>query len=261
VLVIIIGGGITGIVYAKIRHFNPQIILENIRLVHEVVIQKWEYNLIPEDIVEKGVQKLARTIPGLLSATGNVMANVVLMVFLLYFMLQGGKEFEQGVESFLPISQESIQLLKIETNNMIISNAIGVPAIMGLQGALAALAYWFTGAGDPIVWGLLTGFAGLIPVVGTGLIWLPLSINLFIGGNIWQGIVLFTWGICVISFVDNVFRMMFLKRYANTHPLIPLLGVILGINLLGFWGIIFGPLVISGFLLLVKIFHREFLTQ
>lgn len=259
--IIIIGGGVTGIVYAKISNFNPQTILENIRLFHDALVEKWKYNFFPEDVVEKGVQWLGGALPGVLSATGNVIANVILMVFVLFFMLHGSTGFERGIENFLPISKDNVQLLKKEANHMIISNAIGIPLIMILQAALSALAYWFTGAGDPIIWGILTGFAGLIPVIGTVVIWVPLAINLLIGGEIWQGIVLLIWGLCVISLIDNGFRMVFLKKYANTHPLVPLFGVILGINLFGFWGIIFGPLVISGFLLLVKIFNYEFIKN
>ena len=176
-------------------------------------------------------------------------------------MLQGNKKFEQGIVNFIPISKENTRLLTKETNNMIISNAVGIPVIMILQGSLAALAYWFTGAGDPVIWGLLTGFAGLIPVIGTTVIWVPLSLNLLIGGDILQGIILLIWGACVLSLIETGIRMIFLKKYANTHPLIPLFGVILGINLFGFWGIIFGPLVISIFLLLVKIFHCEFIKN
>ena len=141
------------------------------------------------------------------------------------------------------------------------SNAIGIPMIMLGQSSVATLAYWFTGERDPIIWGLLTGFAGLIPVVGTAVIWIPLAVNLLIGQNIWQGIVLMVWGIAVISLVDSTVRMFFLKKYADIHPLTAIFGVIVGVNLFGFWGIIFGPLVISGFLLLVKIFHYEFLAK
>jgi len=258
--IFVIGGGISVVVYTKIDRFDPQTILENLRLLHDTTIQKWGHTISPEDMVVKGVQWIGSALPGVLSATGNVIANVILMVFVLFFMLQGSEKFEQGLDSFLPISKENIRLLKRETNHMIISNAIGIPVIMVLQATLSALAYGFTGAGDPIVWGILTGFAGLIPVIGTVVIWVPLAINLLIGGYLWQGIVLLIWGVCIISLIDNGFRMIFLKKYANVHPLIPLFGVILGINLFGFWGIIFGPLVISGFLLLVKIYHSEFRT-
>jgi predicted PurR-regulated permease PerM len=260
-IIVIIGGGITGVVYSKISQFNPQMILDNIRLINDTIIQKLNYNIIPEDIVEKGVQWLGSFLPGLISATGNVVANVILMIFVLFFMLQGNEKFEQSIVNFIPISKENILLLTKETNNMIISNAVGIPVIMMLQGSLAALAYWFTDAGDPVIWGLLTGFAGLIPVIGTTVIWVPLSLNLLIGGNVLQGIILLVWGTCVLSLIETGIRMIFLKKYANTHPLIPLFGVIFGINLFGFWGIIFGPLVISIFLLLFKIFHCEFIKN
>jgi len=259
--IIIVGGGISMVVYAKIQSFNPQTILDNLQLFHDTTIQKWGHTISPEEMVVKGAQWLGGVLPGMLSATGNVIANVILMVFVLFFMLQGSESFERGLEHFLPISKGNIELLKKETNHMVISNAIGIPLIMMFQATLSALAYWFTGAGDPIIWGILTGFAGLIPVIGTVVVWAPLAINLLISGNIWQGVVLLVLGCCVISLIDNGFRMIFLKKYANVHPLIPLFGVILGINLFGFWGIIFGPLVISGFLLLVKIYHSEFRTN
>jgi len=261
IIILVIGSGFTGVVYAKLKYFNPQTVLDNIQLFHDTAAEKWGYSVFPEDIIEKGVQWLGGVLPGVISATGNVIANVILMVFVLFFMLHGSEEFEQGIDHLLPVSKENARLLKKETNNMIISNAIGIPLIMIVQATLSGLAYRFTGAGDPIIWGILTGFAGLIPVVGTVVIWIPLALNLLIGGSIWQGIALLLWGAFVISLIDNGFRMIFLKRYANTHPLVPLFGVILGINLFGFWGIIFGPLVISGFLLLVKVFHSEFLTD
>jgi predicted PurR-regulated permease PerM len=259
--IFVIGGGVTSVVYVKIKTFHPQVILENIRLFHQAIIQKFGYALFPEDILGTGVHWLGNALPGLLSATGNVIANVILMVFVLIFMLHGSEKFERGLDNFLPVSRDSIRLLKKETSNMIISNAIGVPLIMFGQGSMAALAYWFTDAGDPVIWGMLTGFFGLIPVVGTATVWLPLSLNLLIGGHHWHGLLLLVWSGCVVSFIDNAIRMVFLKKYANIHPLIPLFGVIVGINLFGFWGIIFGPLVLSGFLLLVKIFHREFLVS
>jgi predicted PurR-regulated permease PerM len=260
-VIIIIGGGITGVVYSKITGFNPQTILDNVKLFHDSVFEKWGYNIFPEDIVEKGAKWIGSALPGVLSATGNVIANVILMVFVLFFMLQESRKFEQGISNFIPVSKENIRLLKREIYDMIISNAVGIPVIMLLQGILSALAYWFTGAGDPVIWGLLTAFAGLIPAVGTAVVWIPLAVNLLIGGNTWQGVILLIWGSLVISLIDSGFRMVLLKKYANVHPLIPLFGVVLGINMLGFWGIIFGPLLLSGFLLLVRIFHSEFLTN
>ena len=260
-IIFVIGGIITGAVYLKLKNFNPGVIMNNIQLLHNEVIERWGYNIFSEEIIVKGINQIGSFLSVLLSLTGNVVANVIMMIFILIFMLKDSDSLEKAIEKFLPFSKDNINLLKKETNNMVISNAIGVPMIMLGQSSAAALAYWFTGAGDPVIWGLLTGFFGLVPVVGTAAIWLPLSVNLLIGHDIWQGIALILWGSLVVASIDNVIRMFFLQKYANVHPLTALLGVIVGVNLFGFWGIIFGPLVISGFLLLVKIFNYEFLAK
>jgi len=261
IIITVIGGIITGTVYLKIKDFNPGAIINNMQLLHGTIIERWGYNIFSEDIIAKGINQIGSFLPALISATGNVVANVVMMFFILIFMLKDSATFEKGIENFLPVSKNSINLLKKEINNMVMSNAIGIPMIMLGQSSVATLAYWFTGVRDPIIWGLLTGFAGLIPVVGTAVVWIPLAINLIIGENIWQGIVLIIWGTAVISIVDSTVRMFFLKKYADIHPLTAIFGVIVGVNIFGFWGIIFGPLVISGFLLLVKIFNYEFLAK
>jgi len=260
-IISIVGGIVTGAVYLKIKDFDPGVIINNIHLLHGEIFDRWGYNIFSEDVIVKGINQIGSFLPALLSATGNVVVNVIMMFFLLIFMLKDSATFEKEIENFLPVSENSINLLKKEINSMVVSNAIGVSMIMLGQSAVAALAYWLTGVGDPIVWGLLTGFAGLIPIVGTAVLWIPLAVNLIIGHNIWQGIILILVGVGVISNVDTVIRMVFLKKYANVHPLTAIFGVIVGVNIFGFWGIVFGPLVISGFLLLVKIFNYEFLAK
>jgi predicted PurR-regulated permease PerM len=61
--------------------------------------------------------------------------------------------------------------------------------------------------------------------------------------------------------IDNVFRFILQKKIADTHPLITVFGVILGLRLFGFWGIVFGPLLISLFFLLANIFKKEYIDN
>jgi predicted PurR-regulated permease PerM len=260
-MIVVIGGIIAGAVYFKLRSFNANIIIDNLQLLHNEINERWGYDIFSEEIIVKSINRAGSFLPALLSATGNVAANVVMMICILFFMLKDSILLEGKIENFLPVSKNSISMLKKETSNMVISNAIGIPMIMLGQSSVAALAYWITGAGDPVIWGLLTGIAGLIPVVGTAVVWMPLAANLLIGNHIWQGVTLIILGACLVASIDNVFRMFFLNKYANVHPVVALFGVIAGISLFGFWGVIFGPLLISGFLLLVKIFHCEFLAN
>ncbi|GHT76209.1 AI-2E family transporter [Bacteroidia bacterium] len=258
--ILLVIGGLVSVLFNKLKSFDPQVIVSNLHNIHDLVIQKWGYNIFSEEVIQKGLSVVGSILPGVLTASGSVLANVIMMMFVLFFLLNQSREFERGIEDFLPMSSDSIRLLKSSVHSMILSNAIGIPLIMVGQGLAAALAYWFLNAGDPVIWGLITAFFGLVPVIGTGGIWVPLAINLMMGGAVWQGIILIIYGACVISYIDNGIRMMLLQKQANVHPLVTLFGIILGMNLFGFWGIIFGPLVISSFFLLVRIYKREFLT-
>jgi predicted PurR-regulated permease PerM len=258
IVVVLIAGSIGSLIFGKMKQFDIQSIVENLNHIHSVIMREWNYDIFSENIIQKILSVIGSILPRIIAASGNALANVAMMLLVLFFMLQQSTQFEKGIESFLPVSKESVLLLKKEAHNMILSNAIGIPLIMFGQGITAGLAYWVLSVGDPVIWGIITGFFGLLPVIGTGAIWIPLSIDLIIAGHIWRGIILLIYGSAVVSSVENLVRMVFMKKKANIHPLITLFGIILGINLFGFWGIIFGPLVISGFFLLVNIYKNEF---
>ena len=95
-------------------------------------------------------------------------------------------------------------------------------------------------------------------MIGTVIVSVPLGAYMIYSGELWQGILMIALGVLVIANVDNLCRMILMNKVADTHPLIVIFGVILGIPLFGFWGIIFGPLLISGFLLLMKIYYKEY---
>jgi len=260
-IVFVIGGLLIGTIYARLQYFQSQMLIDGIHRIHQVILEKTKYDIMSENVMDKVVQTISQVLPNIFSVTGSIIINTIMMVFVLFFMLQRSQEMEEGIEKNLPLSHNSIILLKHETQHMVVSNAIGIPVIMTGQALVAGLGYWISGAGDPFVWGVLSGMCGLIPIIGTAAIWLPLSINLFIEGNIWQGIFLLIYGAIIIFNIDSVTRMYVMKKYANIHPMITIFGIILGLNLFGFWGIIFGPLVISGFLLLLKIYRHEYLEN
>lgn len=261
ILIFIIGGAFFGTIYNKVRGFEPHVVIDMLNKIHDFVLDKTGHNIFSKEVLVNAIQSASKILPNVFATTGSIVSNAIMMVFVLFFMLQDSEKLEAKIVGNLPLSSESISLLKSETKNMVVSNAVGIPIIMIGQGLVAAFGYWIFDAGDPFIWGLLTGIFGLIPIVGTAGIWLPLSIVLIASGNIWQGILLIAYGACIISSVDNVIRMVFMKKYANVHPLITVFGIILGMNLFGFWGIIFGPLMLSGLLLLFRIYKKEFLRD
>jgi predicted PurR-regulated permease PerM len=208
--------------------------------------------------VKAATQKISNYVPKLLSSTANIISNLLMMFFVLYHMLINGKKMEAFLNGFIPLKQKNLSLLGSETNMMIKANAIGIPLLAIIQGVVATLGYWIFGVSDFAMWGFLTGIASIIPIVGSGLIWVPLMVYLFAINQTWQGVGLAIYSIIVISNIDYIARITVLKAIGDVHPLITILGVVIGLSMFGFWGLVFGPLLISYFILLVKIYRNEF---
>jgi predicted PurR-regulated permease PerM len=84
---------------------------------------------------------------------------------------------------------------------------------------------------------------------------------LFAQGKTGQGIAMGIWGFGFIGLVDNLFRFLINKKLGNIHPLVTIFGVLAGLQLFGFIGIVFGPLLIAIFILLLRIYGNEFLHK
>ena len=215
-------------------------------------------HVIPQDILNRSDGIVEKVINGVLNTTYSFTANVVMMLFVLYFMLTSGRRMEEHVWIYSPFKGDSLNMIKREVKTMIYSNAVGMPVILALQTLASTLIYWLLDFENAWFWGFLTALCGLVPAVGTMLIYIPVSGWLIVSGHAMSGVALLFYGIVVISNVDNVLRIVLLHKVADTHPLVVIFGVILGIPLFGFWGIIFGPLFIAGTMLLVKIYYVEY---
>jgi predicted PurR-regulated permease PerM len=158
----------------------------------------------------------------------------------------------------LPLQQQSLRLMGSEIKDLVISNAVGLPITALAQGILAGILYAFLAVDDWWFWFVLTSFTAMIPAVGAALAYLPLAMILYAQGNENQSIVLIIYGFTVIAAADNLVRMFLQKKMGNIHPLITILGVIVGLKLFGFLGLIFGPILLSFFRLLFKVYHIEF---
>ncbi len=135
---------------------------------------------------------------------------------------------------------------------------MGIPLISIIQGLTATLGYILFKVPEPILWGFLTGVFAFFPVIGTMVIYMPLVIIMYASGETWNAVALVLYSMILTGNIDYVFRTSFLRKIGNVHPLITVLGVIAGLNLFGFIGLIFGPLLVDYVVLLFKIYTNEF---
>lgn len=216
------------------------------------------FKLISEENLKTAGNFLAQNIPAVLGATFNTLTSIAMMYFMLYFMLINGKKMEKACAEYVPMGDKNTDKVGKEINSVVASNAIGIPLVALAQGVVALLGYWALGLDEPLFWFAATTITAMLPVVGAAVAYVPICIIFFAQGPAWKGIVMLIYGFGVIGTIDNLLRMMLNRKLGDVHPLITILGVIAGLGLFGFIGLIFGPLLLSLFILLIKIYSLEF---
>ena len=166
---------------------------------------------------------------------------------------------EEYVREMLPFNRTTGRKVMREIRMIVRSNAIGIPLLAIVQGIVAYAGYLIFGAPSPLFWGVVTCFATIIPIIGTGLVWLPLAAYMALDGSWGAAIGLCAYGIIVVTHVDNVVRFVMQKKLADTHPLVTIFGVFIGLSLFGFMGVIFGPLMLAMFIFCVDLFKKGYL--
>ena len=202
-------------------------------------------------------ERVANLIPSFLGRVFFTVGNIVIMYFILFYLLVSDRFIIRELQHYLPFGKENVRLLSDELKKMTLSNAIAVPLIATVQGVAAGLGYWAFGLDQPLFWGTVTGVVSLLPIIGTALIWIPAGLLLFVTGATWAALGLLLYGVVVIVNIDNLTRLLIQKKFADVHPIITVFGVILGLNLFGLPGLIFGPLMLSYFVIFVKM-YRDF---
>ncbi len=220
---------------------------------------KTGYDLINQENLSSLTSFITSGVQVVLGQISSFVINAIVLLFILYFMLLSGRQMEAYLYDLLPFNEKNRKNVIYEVKRMVSSNAIGIPLLAIIQGTIAGLGYWIFGAPSPILFGFLTCFATIIPIIGTSLVWFPLALYLGLSGNWGGGIGLAAYALLIISNIDNVIRFMLQKRLADTHPLITVFGVVIGLPLFGFWGVIFGPLLLSIFFLFVNMFKVQYL--
>lgn len=243
---------------SEVPNFNLKELLSSVNQFFADINKSVGMKLIPDDIIQRSDGVITTLITSILNTTYSFAANIFMMLIVLYFVLTSGRTMEDAIWRYAPFKETSLCLIRKEAKTMIYSTAVGMPVILVAQTLTSTLIYWLLGMQNYWFWGFLTAIGGLLPLLGTAFIYVPVAIWFAATGNLLYGVILLAYGILVISNTDNVFRIILLRKVADTHPLIVIFGVILGIPLFGFWGIIFGPLFISGFILLIRIYYMEY---
>ncbi|WP_165020709.1 MULTISPECIES: AI-2E family transporter [unclassified Dysgonomonas] len=242
-------------------HLDPAAFIASIQQFVDLIHTKTGYNLLASDNISTMASFITSAGQMVVGQISTFVINAVVMLFLLYFMLIGGRQMESYLYDVMPFEEKDRGRVLGEMKMMVTSNAIGIPLLAVIQGAIAGIGYFIFGAPNPVLFAFLTCFATIIPLLGTALVWFPLAAYLAMTGDWGSAIGLAAYALIIITNIDNLIRFLLQKKMADTHPLITVFGVIIGLSLFGFWGVIFGPLLLSVFALFFNMFKEKYIDE
>ncbi|TWP30864.1 AI-2E family transporter [Apibacter muscae] len=244
----------TAIAYSK--NLNDSIL----KIMHDLQT-KYNFDLLSKENLLKVSSWAGKFIPQILNSTINVGVVFVFSFLIFFFMIMNIRKLESTLTQWSPLKLENTLKLGNRLKRMILANSIGIPAVALIQGIIATIGYIIIGLDNLWFWFAVTIFAAMIPLVGATLAYLPIGIILFTSGQTWQPIFIVLYGFIIVGSSDNIARFTLLKKLDNVHPLITIFGVIFGMKIFGFLGLIFGPILLSTFFLLLNVYNDEFTNR
>lgn len=226
--------------------------------IHTYIYSKTGFDILSKENMDKLKNNVGQFSTKAVSGTFNTLTVVMSMYFILYFMLERPRFFERILSSSAPLKRSNVSLIGEKMRKLIMANAIGIPVVALGQGVVALIGYFIFGAPSPVLLFALTAAASMIPVVGAAIIYIPICIYMIAEGNTGTGLGLAAYCVVVVGLTDNVLRFTLLKKLEDIHPLNTVFGIIMGMNLFGFMGLVFGPILISLTLLLIQVYRNEF---
>ena len=184
--------------------------------------------------------------------------NFIITLFTLFFFLRDGSDFCDRIRRLLPMDPEHQERLFNKVVDAIVAVVHGSLVVSTLQGFLAGLAYWFLGVPFAAIWGAATAFAGLLPIGGTTLVTLPVSLYLFLQGDTLRGVIMLIWSLAVVGMVDNLVKPLFIGTRLRLPALVLFFSILGGISVFGALGLILGPVLFALLAALLDLYLEEY---
>jgi predicted PurR-regulated permease PerM len=237
---------------------NKEKIQAQIELGLEKVHQEFGVDVLKEINLSDISAVIVKIVQEILNTSINGLLQLGVAYLIVYFMLMNYRKMENWFYDNIPLKTENLVILNKDLRDLVISNAVGVPVVAVLQAIVAYIGYLIFGLDQAFSWFILTIFGAMVPVVGAAIIYIPAVIYLLASGETTNAYLLLAYSLIIVGASDNIFRFWTQKVMADVHPLITIFGVVVGVNMFGFIGIIFGPIVFSLVIWSWRIYKLEF---
>ena len=236
---------------------NPELVETMLKNINDFATNQLNDPNLIDRTVNTLKSEAAGVVTNIINTSANTFVQLVIMYFTLYFAIKNFRAFESGIVQYLPFKKADSHRIGYELRNMTYSNILGQGCIAIIQGTLLGIGFLIFGIDNAVFWGVIGVFLAMIPFFGTPLVFVPAGLIQISNGNVGSGVGIILYGYLLVTMIDNFIRAAIGKRIANTHPLITVIGVVIGFPLFGILGLLFGPLLLSLFIILVKIYKTN----
>lgn len=221
-----------------------------------------ERGMDPKTWLMQGIEEVSGSITGLAKAAlKNILFflfQLGVLTFSLFFLLRdGAKVFRRAVE-LVPLPDEHKTSLVARLYTTVTAVLRGIFVVASVQGLLAAVGYFLFGVPFAVLLGAVTAFFAPIPILGTGVVWIPVTLGLVVSGSHQQAFAVALWSVLIVGTLDNLLRPILIGTEAKLPILLLFFGMLGGLQVYGFAGIVVGPVVVALFLALADIYRREY---
>jgi predicted PurR-regulated permease PerM len=204
------------------------------------------------DIAATGEKIAGGTSQFLLNVAGEAAKNLLdvlftlaVALFILFFIYRDGERTVKVCINKLAPNPEKAQRYVTEIRSITTAVTVGTIFTCCAQGVTAGLGYFVAGVPAPIFFGALTAIAALVPVVGTGVIWVPLAALVAMTGGYLKALLLALWCMFMVGLADNAIRPLAIGAASDIPVLAIVLGAICGVVTIGMLGLILGPVIFA----------------
>jgi predicted PurR-regulated permease PerM len=198
---------------------------------------------------------------GLPAKLAQALLGTIVLVYVLYYAYTDGHRMVAYVRDILPMQEAHRDLLLQEVGRVIRAVMYGTILTSLIQAAMAGLGFWMFGIPNPVFWALVVFFFALLPVVGAPFVWVPWGLYLFAIDEPQRAIGLLAYSAVFVNGIEYFLRPKLISNVAHVHPVVILLGVLGGIAVFGFAGLILGPLILSVFVTILNLYRKEFAVK
>ena len=237
--------------------FDSPLLGPALRWVDQYVdIERFQSPTFVRENLERWTTTIANRTIGVVGSAVGMIAQMVLVVFTMFYLFRDGTALRRALEDMLPLEHSQTRDVLSRTREVIGATVQGVLVIAMIQGVLGAFIFWVLGLPSPLLWGVVMFLLSMIPMAGAFLVWAPAALFLALTGLYTKALILVAWGVFVVGTIDNVLSPKLVGQRTRLHELLIFFSVLGGLDVFGVLGLVLGPVVIAITLALIEMVRQ-----